>query len=151
MAVLYILLSSPPPTPALPLLPQTINHLTKNVAWFHLSPSLVYFRLKRHRAHLWWILILNFSPSQHQSLFQTSEISLSSSATLLSHSPFSHPHNGFIPPPSTPFPDRGTVLACPHLRQRKESLLYLQDPKYYHHLITAILPGQLLGSRLLTS
>ena len=40
-----------------------------------------------------------------------------------------------------PFPDRGNVSTCPHLRQRKGPLLYLQDPKYYHHLITAILPG----------
>lgn len=39
-----------------------------------------------------------------------------------------------------------TQARCPHPRQRKAPLLYLQDPKYYHHLITAILQANFLAT-----
>lgn len=146
---LFLSLTFLPNPASLPFLPPT-DHRPQNRkhALFHLSPVLIYLRLKRHGAHLWWILRLNFPPSQLPSLPSAQESPPLPCHKALPSSSFSHPHNGFVPLWPTSFPRQRQCVNVSHLRQRKGPLLYLQDPKYYHHLITAILPGWLLGSRL---
>lgn len=78
------------------------------------------------------------SPWWHQSLLSPTGIAF----PCLS-SPFSHPHKGS---PTHAFLFSQTSARCPHPRQRKAPLLYLQDPKYYHHLIAVILQANFLAT-----
>lgn len=86
---------------------------------------------------------------QGPSLMSTKSLS----PLVTSFSPFTHRNRLPLPffPFLTPSPTPACFLSqtparCPHPRQRKAPLLHLQEPKYYHHLIIAILQANFLAT-----